>query len=117
MQKYAKIIDSTTKKVDVGLDENPSNQVIATWQKWGFSLMDVVQDDKGDWYVSGHAPTTYFTNKKIAQAKKQAAYQHTTDSIVLEYMRKSIMGALSDEEKQSLCATITQLTQKIAQEA
>ena len=51
MKAYAKIIDETTKLVEVGLGTNSS-----FYEKIGMVQMDVEQAYNGSWYVEGYAP-------------------------------------------------------------
>lgn len=51
MIKYAEIIDTETKKCNVGLGTN-----IDFYKSIGMEEMEVEQAWNGDWYVAGYAP-------------------------------------------------------------
>ena len=52
MIKYAKICDESTKAVIVGMGDDSEY-----YTSLGFELMDVEEDWRGRWYVTGFAPT------------------------------------------------------------
>lgn len=51
MLKFAKIIDDTTKRCEVGIGDD-----VEYYIKAGFEQMDVEQSYLGDWYIAGYAP-------------------------------------------------------------
>ena len=69
IRKYAKIIDETSKRVEVGIGSN-----IEYYKSLGYSLMEVEQGADGLYYVKGYAQKTRIADWKqnrIDELKKE----------------------------------------------
>lgn len=109
MQYYAKISDDVTKRVFVGFGTDT-----ASYEKYGFVLMDVEQGYDGDWYVAGYAPVKpkdLVEAEALAQAKAErtaavAAITVEIDNMTFdgdekaqERMARAVLMAESPEEQ------------------
>ena len=88
MLKYAKILNETTKQVEVGFGTN-----FALYQSIGMTEMEVEEAFDGSWYVKGFAPEKPEPTKEELQMLRSEAYKAEVDPITCHIQR------LTDEEQ------------------
>lgn len=75
MKKYAKIIDSKTKEVQVGVGVNDEY-----YKEIGMTLMDVEQAYNGNWYIEGYAPKYEPTEDELKERVRSARNGYLKDT-------------------------------------
>ena len=88
MKKYAKVINETTKEVEVGLGTNKD-----FYKSIGMTYMSVEQAYNGLWYETGYAPEQPAPTQEEQRQKRATAYQQEVDPITCHIQR------LEDEEQ------------------
>lgn len=88
MEKYAKIVNQTTKEVMIGIGTNTEY-----YKSIGMTIMDVEQAYNGMWYLSGYAPAQPAPTEEEQRAKREKAYTEEIDPITAHIQR------LRDEEQ------------------
>jgi hypothetical protein len=102
MKKYAKIINESTKQVQVGVG-CPDEYYIEI----GMTLMDVEQAYNGLWYIEGYAPIEpepLPPTKEEQEQNRAYAYQQEVDTITSHIQRLRDM-----EQTEEIIAEIEQL--------
>ena len=75
MKKYAKIINETTKEVQIGVGVNDEYYI-----EIGMTLMDVEQAYNSNWYVEGYAPKYEPTEDELKQRVRLVRNEYLKDT-------------------------------------
>ena len=87
MQKYAKIVDFTTNRVNVGTGTNTK-----FYESIGMEPMDVEQGYDGQWYMAGYAPEQPLDDAKAAKLQEiNAGFESVAAQLVASYPQSELL--------------------------
>lgn len=98
MKKYAKIIDNTTKEVQIGVGCPDSYYI-----EIGMTLKDVEQAYNGLWYIEGYAPTKpapSLDEKKKAKREERDGYLNDIQWRVERYDSQVKLGVTPNDSEE-----------------
>lgn len=87
MLKYAKVIDESTRRVEIGTGTNET-----FYASIGMEWMDVDHGYDGYWYVAGYAPAQPVEELRAEKLKEiNAAYDAATSALVATYPQTELL--------------------------